>query len=412
MKDHLMSNITIDEARLWDSLMTHAKIGGTDDGGVCRQALTEEDRAGRDLFCQWCRDAGLDITIDEVGNIFAVRAGQDNSLAPIAFGSHLDTQPTGGKFDGILGVLGGLEVMRALNDANYQTRRPLLVANWTNEEGGRFPPAMLASGVYSGKYSLDYANNLTDSSGERFGDALKGIGYVGEEKVGERAFHKYLELHIEQGPVLEDDKKEIGVVTGVQGMSWHKIKVNGRESHAGTTPMPLRLDALAAASRIIGICYDAANKIEDAKATIGIIDAEPGSPNVIPHTVNFTVDLRHPQDDVQQDLVKQMIDATTAETDAGFTITHEEVFRSPALHFDQDCIETVRKVADDLGYSHRDIVSGAGHDAVYVSDVCPTSMIFVPCEGGISHNAIESITPQQARAGAEILLGAAIRLAE
>ncbi|MBL4614809.1 MAG: Zn-dependent hydrolase [Magnetovibrio sp.] len=407
-----MSNIKIDEARLWDSLMTHAKIGGTPDGGICRQALTDEDRAGRDLFCQWCRDAGLEISIDKVGNIFAIRPGLDNTLDPVAFGSHLDTQPTGGKFDGILGVLGGLEVMRALNDANYQTRRPLLVASWTNEEGGRFPPAMLASGVYSGKFSLDYANDLTDSEGVRFGDALKDIGYVGEETVGERTFHSYLELHVEQGPVLEDESTEIGVVNGVQGMSWHKLTVKGRESHAGTTPMPSRLDAMAAANRIISVCYEQANAIVDAKATIGIIEAQPASPNVIPHTVNFTVDLRHPQDTVQQGLVRKMLDATAIESEIGFTISHEEVFRSPALHFDQGCIDIVRKVATDLGYSHRDIVSGAGHDAVYVSDVCPTGMIFVPCEDGISHNSIESITPAQARAGVEILLGAAIRLAE
>ncbi len=407
-----MTEITINEDRLWDSLMTHGRIGGLADGGVCREALTDVDLQGRDTFVQWCRDAGLEIGIDTLGTIYATRPGQDNSLAPVAIGSHLDTQPSGGKFDGILGVLGGLEVVRALNDAGITTRRPLTIVDWTNEEGSRFPPSMLASGVYANKFSMDDVNAIEDAKGVSFLDALEAIGYVGEEQVGERRFHRYLELHIEQGPVLEQQGVEIGIVTGAQAMSWNRVSVHGQEAHAGPTPMEVRRDALAAATRIITACYDEANAVPNARATIGIIEAKPASHNTIPHTVEFTVDLRHPEDSSLARLKSVMEAAISSETERGFEIRAEQFGSALATKFDPDCIDAVRQATLDKGYSHIELASGAGHDAVYISDVCPTAMIFVPCEGGISHNPIENITPAQARAGVEVLLGAALRLAE
>ncbi len=407
-----MALARIDRDRLWDSLMTHGQIGGLENGGVCREALTETDAQGRDTFVQWCREAGLEVAVDAMGTIYATRAGTDTTLDAVAMGSHLDSQPTGGKFDGILGVLGGLEVMRALNDAGIQTRRPLTVINWTNEEGSRFPPSMIASGVYAGRFSMEDVAGMKDSEGVRFIDALEAIGYKGIEQVGERRFSSYLELHIEQGPILEHYSTEIGVVTGAQAMSWNRIRVHGQEAHAGTTPMHVRRDAMAAANRIMTVCFDAAYAIDDARATIGVIRAQPASHNTIPHTVEFTLDMRHPDDGVLAGQLAKLEKVLAAERNRGFEVFREEFGSTPATRFDARCVEVVRQAANEQGFSHRDIVSGAGHDAVYLSGVIPTAMIFVPCKEGISHNPVESITPAQAGSGAEVLLAAALSLSQ
>ena len=401
----------VNKDRLWQTLMTHAEIGLQPSGGVCREALTDPDKQGRDLFVQWCRDAGLEISIDQVGTIFATRSGTDPSLNAVAIGSHLDTQPTGGKFDGTLGVLGGLEVMRALNDAEIETRRPITLVNWTNEEGSRFQPAMLASAVFVGAVTMDRISAIQDRQGKGFLNELNRIGYAGKEIVGHRKFHSYLELHIEQGPVLEQHGKQIGVVTGGQAMSTNHITVLGRESHAGTTPMAVRLDAMAAANRLIETCFRLGNTVQDARATVGIIRAEPASHNTIPHTVYFSLDMRHPDDTELARMLSELDLAIQAECDLGFKVTRDEFGNTATVTFDAHCIAVVRNAADAMGYTHHQMISGAGHDAVYLSRVCPTSMIFTPCSGGLSHNPAERISPDDAKAGADVLLGAVIELA-
>lgn len=407
-----MPEPVINIERLWDSLMTHGKIGGLENGGVCREALTSVDIEGRDTFVRWCQEAGMTVGTDALGTIYATRAGTDDSLEPLAIGSHLDTQPTGGKFDGILGVLGGLEVVRALNDAGHQTRRPITIIDWTNEEGSRFPPPMIASGVYAGVISMDDVASLKDAEGISFNDALLDSGYCGDELVGARRFSSYLELHIEQGPVLENAGIEIGIVNGAQAMSWNRISVHGQEAHAGPTPMPIRLDAMASAVRLISTCFDLANSIEDARATVGIIEAQPASHNTIPHTVEFTLDMRHPDDDTLKNMLAELETKMQQERNMGFMVQREQFGSAAAVKFDRNCVDVVRQAVAELDYSHLELTSGAGHDAVYVSKVVPTAMIFIPCEGGISHNPIENISPDQARAGAEVLLGAALRLAD
>ncbi len=401
----------INKERLWDCLETHGKIGGTADGGVCREALTAEDKEGRDLFIQWCQEAGLEVAYDNTGTIYATRKGTDNSLAPIAFGSHLDTQPTGGKYDGILGVLGGLEVMRALNDHNVQTKRPLVLIDWTNEEGSRFIPSMLASGIYAGIFNYEEMLKQQDANGISFGEALENIGYKGEEKIGQRTFDALLELHIEQGPVLEAKNVEVGIVTGSQGMNWSHVTIGGKSSHAGTTPMPYRLDAMGAMARLVQKAHDIANAIPNACATIGSIQTIPSTYNTIPHTVRFTLDLRHPDQTILDDVIAQFEAACTLEREKGFTISRDEFGATKAKNFAPRCVDAVRKAVQETGYTHAEIVTGAGHDCVYVNDVCDVGMIFVPCKDGISHNPKESITAEQAAAGAEVLYRAVIDLA-
>ncbi len=406
-----MDNIEVNGNQLWDTLMAHAEIGKLDNGGICREALTDTDRQGRDLFIRWCREENLDVGIDALGTIYATRPGTDNALEPVAMGSHLDTQPTGGKFDGILGVLGGLEVIRTLNREGIRTRRPVTLINWTNEEGSRFQPSMLASGVYAGVLTMSDVAGISDADGIRFTDALAAISYRGDEPVGARKFHSYTELHIEQGPVLENEGVSVGVVTGAQAMSWNRFTVNGRASHAGTTPMPSRLDAMAAANRIISTCYALAGSVDGGCATIGVIRAEPCSHNTIPHTVHFTVDMRHPDDGELERMLADLETVMASERTRGFGVHREEFATAPAVHFDETCVRTVREITEALGYSFREIVSGAGHDAVYISRVCPTAMIFTPCKDGISHNPLESITLAEAKAGADVLLGTVLRLA-
>ena len=407
-------NLKISSPRLWDSLMEMAKIGGTPKGGCKRLTLTDLDRQGRDLFAKWCAEAGCTMKIDRMGNMFARRAGSDESLPPVMMGSHLDTQPTGGKFDGILGVLGGLEVLRSLKDHGVKTKHPIELVNWTNEEGSRFAPAMLASGVYAGVFTEEFAYGRTDAEGIKLGDALKQIGYQGKDNLSGRKIHAAFELHIEQGPILEAEEYDVGVVTHGQGIRWYEVTLTGFESHAGSTPMPRRKDALVGAARVI----EAVQKIglahaPNAVSTVGMINAYPNSRNVIPGEVFFTVDLRHPIDAVMSAMDKELHTALARICEEiGLKFDIKSVFYFPPVAFDTKCVDIVRRSASQLGFRHRDIVSGAGHDACYLARVAPTAMIFTPCVDGISHNEAESISTEWAAAGCDVLLHAVLEAAE
>ncbi len=406
------SNLAIDPARLWGTIMETATIGATAKGGIKRLTLTDLDAEVRRWFIAACEEAGCTVTIDDMGNIFARRPGRDNGLPPIAIGSHLDTQPSGGKFDGVIGVLSGLELLRTLKDAGYETTHPIAVIDWTNEEGSRFAPAMLASGVFAGKFTRDWAYAREDRAGVRFGDALRDIGFVGAEACGARKLAAHFELHIEQGPILEDEGKVIGVVTGVQGMRWYEATVTGNDSHAGSTPMRLRHDALLAAARMVEAVHAiAVEHAPDAVGTVGLIEARPNSRNVIPGEVFFTVDFRHPDDAVLA-VMEQKLDerlGMIAEASA-VTLALSRIWDSPAVHFDADCIAAVKAAAEQGGYPHRTIISGAGHDSAYIASVAPTTMIFVPCAKGISHNEEESAEQSDVAAGAQVLLQAVLAM--
>jgi beta-ureidopropionase / N-carbamoyl-L-amino-acid hydrolase len=404
-----MKNLTIDPERLWDDLMQTAQIGATAKGGICRLTLTDLDREVRDWFKVRAEALGCTVTVDDMGTMFARRKGLRDDIAPIAMGSHLDTQPTGGKFDGALGVHAALEALTALQRAGYENFAPIEVVNWTNEEGSRFSPAMIASGVFAGAFARDFAWARTDRGGESFGDALDKIGYRGKETCGAHPLSAFFELHIEQGPFLEAEGKDIGVVTGVQAMRWYEVTVTGQESHAGTTPMPRRHDALLGAAHLINFVNDCARTFSEAVGTIGRVEVKPGSPNVIPGEVYFTLDLRDPDASV----IDRMEQAFTAEmqrigAELGLSIACKKVSDAPAVQFDKDCIAAVRAAAKVSGYSSRDIISRAGHDATYVSRVAPTAMIFVPCKDGISHNEAEYSSKEQCAAGAQVLLQAVL----
>ena len=401
-------NLSIDGARLWASIMEMAKIGATIKGGNNRLALTDLDREARDLFAGWCRDAGCAMSVDQMGNIFARRAGLDDGLAPVVTGSHLDTQPTGGKFDGVYGVLAGLEVIRGLDDLGYRTRRPIEVAVWTNEEGSRFPPSMVASGVFAGKFSLAEAYAQTDPDGITLGDELARIGYVGDEEVGRHPIHAYFEAHIEQGPILEAESKTIGVVTGAQGMRWYEATLTGAESHAGTTPMERRKDALLGAARLIELVNSISlANAPDARLTVGMIEAYPNSRNVIPGQVFTTIDCRHPVDATLTALDADLrAGIETIAADMGLGLEIKQVLYSPPVVFDADCVRAVAEAA--TGHASREIVSGAGHDACNIAAVAPAAMIFIPCLDGISHNEIEHASQSDCAAGCDVLLHAVL----
>jgi N-carbamoyl-L-amino-acid hydrolase len=405
-----MSNLRIDPERMWNDLMETGAIGGTPKGGICRLTLTDLDRQVRDWFRARCEELGCAVTVDDMGTMFARRKGQRVGIPPIAMGSHLDTQPTGGKFDGALGVLAALEALRTLHGAGYQTFAPIEVVNWTNEEGSRFVPAMIASGVFAGVFARDWAAERTDRAGIGFGEALDAIGYRGSEPCGQHPLSAFFELHIEQGPILETERRDVGVVTGVQGMRWYEIVVTGQDSHAGTTPMDRRKDALLCASRIVGDVHGiAAAHAPLAVATVGRFEVKPNSPNVIPGEVYFTVDLRHPEAemlDAMEQMLTAIIDRSCAS--AGLGVVVNKIWNQPPVRFDPDCIDCVRTAAESAGYATRDIVSGAGHDAAYISRVAPTAMIFVPCRNGISHNEAEYSSPEQCAAGAQVLLEAVL----
>jgi N-carbamoyl-L-amino-acid hydrolase len=411
--DKTMNELRINGPRLWNSLMELAHIGATDKGGVKRLALTDLDRQGRDLVVQWGRQAGLAITVDKIGNVFMRREGSNPALPPIVTGSHIDTQPTGGKFDGNYGVLAGLEVVRTLNELKIRTEAPIEVAFWTNEEGSRFVPVMMGSGVFCGAFSLETAYAARDVDGKSVGEELARIGYQGEQTPGDHPIGAYFETHIEQGPVLEDADKVIGVVPAVMGLSWYDCTVEGMEAHAGPTPMHLRRDALQVATRIMQETVAIANRYPPyGRGTVGMVQLFPNSRNVIPGRVKFSIDLRNVNDELLNTMHEEMtafIDRTREET--GLAITLERVSYYPPCPFHPDCVGAVRKAADKLGYSTMDVVSGAGHDAIYVARLAPAGMIFVPCKDGISHNEIEDAQPAHLEAGCNVLLHAMLERA-
>ena len=406
-----MDNLRIDGVRLWNSLMEMAQIGATAKGGVCRLALTDLDRQARDLFVRWVEEAGCKVTVDAIGNVFARREGRHPDRPAFLTGSHLDSQPTGGKFDGAYGVLAGLEVLRTLNDADVVTDAPIEVVVWTNEEGSRFAPAMTGSGAFAGVFDLEYASGLSDIDKVTLGDALQQINYQGEG-CGGREVAGYLEAHIEQGPILEAEGKTIGVVTGAQGQRWYEIILSGEEAHAGPTPMARRRDALVGAAAVVSAVNRIGHDFQPgACATVGMLRVSPNSRNVIPGETWLTVDLRHPEDSTLTAMDAALREAASAAADnCNLTLAIEQIWHFAATAFDQRCVDAVRGAAQRSGLEHLDIVSGAGHDAVYLAGVAPAGMIFVPCENGISHNELENATPEDIEAGCQVLLHAMLDL--
>lgn len=410
----LGDNLKINGDRLWDSLMEMAKIGPGVAGGNNRQTLTDADAEGRALFQKWCEEAGCTMGVDTMGNMFATRPGTDPDALPVYMGSHLDTQPTGGKYDGVLGVLGGLEAIRTMNDLGVKTRHPIVLTNWTNEEGTRFAPAMLASGVFAGKHGLDWAYDRVDAEGKTFGDELKRIGWVGAEEVGARKMHAMFELHIEQGPILEAEGKDIGVVTHGQGLRWVECTVTGKESHTGSTPMPMRKNAGRGLARITELVHEIAMAHQpNAVGAIGHIDVYPNSRNIIPGKAVFTVDFRsHLQDVIDAMMAEFAEKAPKLCEEIGVSLDWNIVGQFDPPAFDAGCVKAVRDAAERLGYSHMDIVSGAGHDACWINDVAPTAMIMCPCVDGLSHNEAEEISKEWAAAGTDVLMHAVLETAE
>ena len=408
-RDDLRTN----RSRLWESIMEIAKIGATAKGGSCRLALTDEDKAGRDLFVHWCEEAGCKILVDRMGNIFAQRPGMEKDLPPIAMGSHLDTQPHGGKFDGIYGVLSGLEVIRTLNEHQVETKAPVEVIVWTNEEGARFAPAMIASGVYAGLFDLEYALNRQDENGVTLGEELKRIGYEGTIPCGAHPMGALFEAHIEQGPILEQNQHTIGIVQGAQGQRWYDVVVWGKDCHAGTTPMPFRQDALGAAAKVVGAVEEIARaNAPHAVGTVGSLVVSPNSRNTIPGQVNLSVDLRHPEDSILNKMGETLRHhAQQVAAERNVTIEIEEIWHKPPISFDQNCVAAVAGATKKLGYSSQEIVSGAGHDACQVGEIVPSAMIFVPCAEGVSHNEAESAEPQDLEAGCNVLLHTVLEVA-
>ncbi|MCF6343471.1 MAG: Zn-dependent hydrolase [Devosiaceae bacterium] len=407
-------NLKINSERLWESLMDMAKIGPGIAGGNNRQTLTDEDSEGRKLFQHWCEEAGLSMGVDKMGTMFMRREGQDANALPVYVGSHLDTQPTGGKYDGVLGVLAGLELVRTLNDLDIKTKHPIVVTNWTNEEGTRFAPAMMASGVFANMHTLDWAYDKEDAEGKKFGDELKRIGWLGDEEVGARKMHAFFELHIEQGPILEAENKEIGVVTHGQGLSWTEVTIIGKDSHTGSTPMPMRKNAGLGMAKILQLVDDIAYSHKpDAVGAAGHIDIYPNSRNVIPGKVVFTIDFRSPDLATIQDMESRLkTEAKKICAEMGLGISFEKVGGFDPVTFDEKCVSAVRNAAERLGYSHRNLISGAGHDACWISRTAPTAMVMCPCVDGLSHNEAEEISKEWATAGAEVLMHAVVEIAE
>ncbi|TPK79784.1 Zn-dependent hydrolase [Mesorhizobium sp. B2-4-18] len=406
-------NLRINSDRLWDSLMEMAKIGPGIAGGNNRQTVTDEDGEGRHLFKRWCDAAGLEMGVDEMGTMFARREGTDPSLPPVYVGSHLDTQPTGGKYDGVLGVLGGLEIVRSLNDLDIKTKHPIVVTNWTNEEGARFAPAMMASGVFAGVLDQADVYEHTDKNGKKFGEELERIGWKGAEKVGDRKIHAFFELHIEQGPILEDEDIDIGVVTHGQGLKWLQVTLTGKEAHTGSTPMPKRRNAGLGMARVIELVHEIAMDYQpDAVGAVGHMEVYPNSRNIIAGRTVFTIDIRSPEKEVLDAMdgrIREGIDTICDALDIQYKI--EQVGAFDPVTFDKGCVKAIRDAAERLGYTHRNIVSGAGHDACWINRVAPTAMVMCPCVDGLSHNEAEEITKEWAAAGADVLFHAVVETA-
>ena len=411
---NIASNFKINGDRLWETIMEMAKIGPGIAGGNNRQTLTDEDAKGRALFQKWCDEANLSMGIDKMGTMFARREGTDPDALPVYVGSHLDTQPTGGKYDGILGVLGGLELIRSLDDMNIKTKHPIVLVNWTNEEGTRFAPPMMASGVFAGVHTLDWAYAKEDSDGKKFGDELKRIGWIGDEEVGSRKMKAFFELHIEQGPILESEGKDIGVVSRGQGLNWLQVTLTGRESHTGSTPMPMRRNAGLGMAKITSLVHEIAMSHQpDAVGAVGHCDVYPNSRNIIPGKVVFTIDFRSPSFDTQDDMERRLHEgAKEICNNLDLELEIEKVGHFDPVTFDEGCVSTIRRAAERLGYSHRDIISGAGHDACWINKVAPTAMVMCPCVDGLSHNEAEDISQDWAVAGSNVLFQAVLETAE
>ncbi|MGI9524574.1 MAG: Zn-dependent hydrolase [Hyphomicrobiaceae bacterium] len=407
-------NLRLNGGRLWDSIHEMAKIGPGIAGGSNRQTVTDEDAEGRRLFQRWCDDAGLTMGVDEMGTMFMRREGTDPEALPVYVGSHLDTQPTGGRYDGVLGVLAGLEIVRTLNDMDIRTKHPIVVTNWTNEEGARFAPPMMASGVFAGTVDQEWAYAREDAAGMTFGDELRRIGWKGIEKVGERKMRAFFELHIEQGPILEAEGKDIGVVTHGQGLRWIQCTIMGKESHTGSTPMSMRRNAGRGLAQITELVHKIAMENQpNAVGAIGHIEVYPNSRNIIPGKVVCTVDFRsHELERLEAMTTRLKREAPNLCAEIGLTFESEVVgsFDPPA--FDEGCVAAIRRSADRLGYSHMNIISGAGHDACWINRVAPTAMIMCPCVDGLSHNEAEEISQEWSTAGANVLLHAVLETAE
>ncbi|WP_027153833.1 Zn-dependent hydrolase [Mesorhizobium sp. WSM2561] len=406
-------NLRIDSDRLWDSIMEMAKIGPGVAGGNNRQTLTDADGEGRQLFKRWCEAAGLEMGLDEMGTMFARREGTEPDLPPVYVGSHLDTQPTGGKYDGVLGVLGGLEIVRSLNELGIKTKHPIVVTNWTNEEGARFAPAMMASGVFAGVLDQADVYEHVDKDGKKFGEELERIGWKGSEKVGERKIHAFFELHIEQGPILEDEGIDIGVVTHGQGLKWLQVTLTGKEAHTGSTPMPKRRNAGLGMARVIELVHEIAMDYQpDAVGAVGHMEVYPNSRNIIAGRTMFTIDIRSPEKEVLDAMdgrIREGIDTICEALDIKYQI--DQVGHFDPVTFDPGCVKAVRDAVERLGYTHRNIVSGAGHDACWINRVAPTAMVMCPCVDGLSHNEAEEITKEWAAAGADVLFHAVLETA-
>jgi N-carbamoyl-L-amino-acid hydrolase len=404
------TNISINSDRLWDSLMTMAKIGPGIAGGNNRQTVTSEDGEARKLLQKWSEDAGMTMKVDELGSMFFKREGTDKNALPVVIGSHLDTQPTGGKYDGVLGVLAGLEIVRTLNDLNIQTKHPILVVNWTNEEGSRFPPAMMASAGYAGIYDVNTLLSAKDAEGNVFGNELNRIGWKGSEPVGAQKFQCYYELHIEQGPILETEEIDIGIVTHGQGLKWLEVKLTGKEQHTGTTPMNVRKDTSLAMSEIILAVNTIANQNQpNALGSVGHIEVSPNSRNVIAGETIFTVDIRSPDINKLNKMEKELeIAANEICKKYNVQIHIEQIGGFDPVEFNKECLDHLRTNAKKFGYSYKDIVSGAGHDACWINTVAPSAMIMCPCVDGLSHNEAEEIKPEWAYSSTNVLLHSAI----
>ncbi|MDM2970002.1 MULTISPECIES: Zn-dependent hydrolase [unclassified Citrobacter] len=397
--------IRVNAERLWSTLEIMAQIGGTPAGGVTRLALSNEDRLARDLLRDWAQEAGFRCEIDSMGNMFIRRAGKKPQLAPVMTGSHVDSQPLGGRYDGIYGVLAGLEVLRTLNDQNIETERDIVLVNWTNEEGARFAPAMLASGVWSGQFTQQYAWTREDQDGISVGEALEAIGYRGDQPAVAFPVYTCYELHIEQGPILEEEGIDIGLVHAAMGQRWFNVVIRGFAAHAGTTPMASRRDALTAFAHLALAVEDIGNQHEpDGRATIGMAQISPGSRNVVPGEVHCSVEFRHPQTAALQAMETALRKATADLNQRGIQLDVERIFDYAPIAFDETCLQRSANAAQALGYSSKRMVSGAGHDTCYISKIAPASMIFIPCEKGISHNEAENIQPEWAEKGANVLL--------